>query len=268
MLKRVLIIFLVMLISVPVMAQESGEEDEPICLAFMESSPDVRTSYYMGEGAAFVASGQYLSAIASYTCVIDEIDDEYIDAYIRRALAFVQRRNYEAAIEDYTRMIELDSNLVPAYNNRAIAYSALTEYEMALEDFNQALELDSEYVMAYNNRGVIYSVLGEFDLAIADLEQAIAVSGIDAVYAALIDPEVDDPETYNWRDAHSYALLGIIYSAWALDNYETYLTLTRSTSDRRIQGAAGALESRLQFELRLDDGTWLFAADFAPEEDS
>jgi hypothetical protein len=50
----------------------------------------------------------------------------------------------------------------------------------------------------------------------------------------------------------------------ARDNYTAYLTLMRGSADSRIESASGALESRFTFELRLDDGTWLYAASFSP----
>jgi len=64
--------------------------------------------------------------------------------------------------------------------------------------------------------------------------------------------------------ALSYALLGIVYEMRARDNYSAYMLLLGGDADQRIQSAAGALESRFSFDLRLDDGTWLFAASFSP----
>ena len=50
----------------------------------------------------------------------------------------------------------------------------------------------------------------------------------------------------------------------ALQNYEDYITLTRSGADSRITSAAGMLESQFTFELRLDDGSWLLQANYDP----
>lgn len=265
--KRLFILTLLLVVSLlgtPLLVM--AQEDELECTAFPDSSSDVRTSYYMGEGAGYFASGQLSSAIDSYTCVIEQIDGSYLPAYINRAVTYTERRTYEAAVEDYTRAIELAPNLSAAYNNRGIVYAAQQEYELALADFARVLDLDGNDVSGYNNRAVLYAIQGEFALAIADLEQAINTSGIDDIVAELTDPdrspEAEDPE-YDRDHAQSYALLGIVYSARALDNYQTYLLLTGSSGDQRIQSAAGALESRFTFELRLEDGTWLLTANFS-----
>lgn len=265
--KRSIIFFILIAILVaalPVLAQDEDEE-ELICPNFEGDSADVRTSYYMGEGAAFFNSGQLNSALHSFSCIIEQVNGSYIPAYMHRAAVHAARRDYESAIDDYTRAIGLDSSLVPAYNNRGVMYAALREYEDAIDDFSTVLDLDADYIDAYNNRAVIYTIVGEFELAIGDLETAISRSGIDDVVTNLTRPDrpQDEPRPeYNPAHAQSYALLGIVYSAYSLDNYENYILLRGGSADRRIQAAAGALESRFSFELRLDDGTWLLVAQF------
>jgi tetratricopeptide (TPR) repeat protein len=253
-----------------VAAQEEPQEPELICEAFTDSPADERVSYYMGEGAAYFSSAQLGEATHSFSCIVEQIDTGYVPGYLSRAIVYTQRRDYDLAIEDYTAAIDLDSNLLAAYNNRGIVQAAKAEYDLALEDFNEVINLDGDSVLGYTNRAVVYALQGEYDLAIADLEQAIDLSDLEAVIADVTDPERagDAPwPEYNPEHAQAYALLGIVYSAQALDNYRKYLLLTRSEGDFRIQSAAGALESRFTFELRLDDGTWLLAADFVPGEE-
>lgn len=259
-----------MALAAPTLAQEATPTPiPPICENYVGQPDDTRTSYYMGEGLGFYASGEFSRAINSFTCVIYEIDDSYAPAYMARALVLTQRSSYERALEDYSRAIALDSSNFAAYNNRGIVYTLQREYTEALADFNAALNIDGNSVVGLNNRAVVYALQGQYDDAIADLEQAINVTGIDAVITELRDPlrDSDAPpiRDYDLVEAQPYALLGIIYSAFALDRYQDYLLLTGSNGDFRIQGAAGALESRFTFDLRLDDGSWLLVADFAPE---
>lgn len=260
------LLMLALLAALPVFAQEVTEE-ELICDAFPDSSQELRTSYYIGEGAGFLSSGQYARAIESYTCVIEQVDGNYVGAYVGRAVAHTARQEYELAIDDYTSALGLNSGLLAAANNRGIVYAAIGEYELALADFDSVLGQDSNYVLAYNNRAIIRAIEGDYAGALVDLDQAIAISGIDAVVTDLSNPDraagAPTPE-FNPAHAQSYALKGIVYSAQALDNYADYLLLRGSNGDQRIQSAAGALESRFTFELRLDDGTWLLSADFAP----
>lgn len=255
-------------------AQDGEEEEElPECPVFESEPTEVRVSYYMGAGLAFQQTGQLDRALFSFTCVTLVIDPDYLPAHMSRAVINTRLRNYEEAIEDYTTALDIDGDLVPAINNRGIVYAALGEYEDAAADFDSVIEIDAEFVIGYNNRAVIHILEDEFDEALAVLEQVIDLTGIDDVYAELTDedrPEdAEDPE-YERLDARAYALLGIVYSAQALENYEIYNFLSGGVTDSRITSAASALESRFTFELRLDDGTWLLTAFFSPigeEED-
>ena len=266
--KRVLIpVFLVVILLAVVPLARAQDEPELICPAFPDSPTELRVSYYVGEGMGYSTSGELSKAIDSFSCIVEQIDPAYVPAYMARAALYMQYHSYEESVADYTSAIERSPDLPAAYNNRGIAYAALADYEKALADFDHVLTADSGYVLTYINRGVIRAIQGEFDPAITDLEQAISVSGIDAVYAELSDPDrsPDAPKPeFDPTHAQAYALLGTIRSMQAAAYYDAYLTLTGDRADTRIVSAAGSLESRLTFELRLDDGTWLFAAGFSP----
>ncbi len=249
------------LLSFPTMAQTPNL----VCESFAESPTAERITYYMGEGTGFLKARDYARAVRSYSCVIEQLDDDYVGAYNQRAVAYTMQQDYERAIEDYNVVLTIDSSSQAALNNRGIAYSAMREFDLALDDFNAVISLDADYVLGYLNRGVISAIQGDFPTAVADLEQAISISEIDDTVAALRDPnrssETPRP-VYDQDHAQMYAVLGIIYSGYALQNYSDYLLLRGGSGDQRIQSAAGSLESRFNFDLRLDDGTWLLSADF------
>lgn len=268
--KRLMITLLViasLLVSASLLLAQETEEELPECPIFEDQSTEVRTSYYMGEALGYLRSGELTRAEASLDCVILVIDEDYVPAYMTRAEIQIRRENYEAAIEDYSEAIDLDSSVIAAYNNRGIAYAARRDYEEAAADFDRVIELDEDYVPAYNNRAVIYAIEGEYEDAIALLEEVISLTGIDDIVAELTDPERDPnaerPE-YDTLDARAYGLLGIVRSRQAFEEYQRYQLLLGGGGDNRIQSAAGALESRITFELRLDDGTWLLVADYSP----
>ncbi len=265
----VVMVALLLTTAAPIFAQEATPTPiPPICTEFIGQPDSERISYYMGEGAGFFAAGELSRAINSFTCITYEIDDAHVPAYLGRAAVLTQRGDFDRAIEDYSRAIQLEPSSLVAYNNRGIVYASIGEYEEALQDFDQALNIDSNSLIALNNRAILYTLLGRYTDAISDLESYINESGIDAVLAELTDPERDEDAPapqYEPEDARPYALLGIIYSAYSLDNYESYLLLSGPRADFRVQSAAGALESRFTFDLRLDDGSWFLIADFAPE---
>ena len=268
--KRLSLIFMVfvMVFITPMVIAQDGEDEEPeiICEGFEGAAAEQRVSYYMGEGAAFMRSGEYGAAIHSYSCIVIKIDPDYIQAYTNRAVAHTIRREYDLAIEDYTAALSINSSFVPAYNNRGILHTIREEYDEAIADFERVMDLDSGYVLAYLNRGIVYAAQDEYDAAIADFEQVIALGDLQAIVDVfetaenISDVDRDELPEYERDYARAYAMLGLIHSQKALDDYQRYIWLTGG-GDQRISSAAGALESRFTFELRFDDGTWLLAAD-------
>jgi tetratricopeptide (TPR) repeat protein len=238
------------------------------CPAFATAEASARIPYYMGEGRAYMQAFQYSEAIYSYSCIIEQVDEDHVPAYTARAVAYTQLRDFDAALEDYNAALERDGSRPDILNNRAVVYMAQGEYEKALADLEAALGEDDTYTLARNNRGVLKAITGDYEGAIADFEQAIEQSGIDDVLAELTredrSPDAERPD-YDTADAQPYAMLGIVYSQIALDQYDAYLMLRPNDADHRIANAAGALESRFAFELRLDDGSWLLVATFKDE---
>lgn len=109
------------------------------------------------------------------------------------------RGRYDAAIENYSKAIELDAKNASAYNNRGYAWRKLGRFDKAVAgkrkaqsgvccelgatshmssgvrgglllptDYTKSLELDPNNVRTLNNRGYSYAKSGMYDAAIAD----------------------------------------------------------------------------------------------------
>jgi tetratricopeptide (TPR) repeat protein len=104
-------------------------------------------------------------------------------AYDNRGVEYTHKGEYDRAIADFDKALELNPSGVMAYDNRGAAYYSKGEYDRAIADFDKALGLDPKYAKAYNNRGVAYDNKGEYDRAIADEDKAIALS-----FTAASDP--------------------------------------------------------------------------------
>ncbi len=84
---------------------------------------------------------------------------------------FVQGKRIE--IKDYTREIEINQNNAVAYCNRGAAYFALGQYDLAIQDLNKSIQLNTDkkspyYAMAHHFRGMCYKSLGDNAKAQAD----------------------------------------------------------------------------------------------------
>jgi tetratricopeptide (TPR) repeat protein len=93
-----------------------------------------------------------------------------------RGIKCIKRRDYDQAIEAFTRLIQLEQNSARRYSNRAYAYGAKGDYDKAIADYTQAIKLSPENEYAYNDRGCVYCKKGDADHALEDSDKAIALN--------------------------------------------------------------------------------------------
>jgi tetratricopeptide (TPR) repeat protein len=90
-----------------------------------------------------------------------------------RGIAYMERGEYEKAIEDFTEAIRLDPNRPDAWNFRAGCYRHLGRYDEAIADCDEAIRLAPRWVAPYTSRGVVWQNKGEYGKAIADYQKVI-----------------------------------------------------------------------------------------------
>ncbi len=73
--------------------------------------------------------------------------------FATRAKSLLNEKDYEGAIADYTKAIELNPNDAVYYNNRGDARKELRDYSGAIADYTKAIELNPNDAVYYNNRG-------------------------------------------------------------------------------------------------------------------
>ncbi len=130
---------------------------------------------YNNRGLAYSELKQYDRAIENYRKAI-ELNPKYAEAYSNRGLAYSELKQYDRAIEDYGKAIKLNPDLPEAYNNRGLAYYELKQYERAIENYGKALELNPDDAVAYNNRGLAYYELKQYERAIENYGKALELN--------------------------------------------------------------------------------------------
>jgi tetratricopeptide (TPR) repeat protein len=70
---------------------------------------------------------------------------------------------------------ETPAKLAEAYSSRGIAYAKRREYDQAIADYDKAIELDPKNAKAYYRRGYVYDIKGEHDRAMADYNKAMGL---------------------------------------------------------------------------------------------
>ena len=70
--------------------------------------------------------------------------------------------------------------LASAYYNRGIAKAKLKDYQGAIADFSKAIQLDPQLASAYYNRGIAKQIVNDLDGACADWRKAAALGNNSA----------------------------------------------------------------------------------------
>ena len=102
-----------------------------------------------------------------------KLDKQIIQFYLNKAKDQAKQGQYEEALANIDRAIELDRKSSEPYFIRSNIQFELGQYEEALKDINQAVKLDGKLSKLYFMRSNIQFVLGQYEEALADINQAI-----------------------------------------------------------------------------------------------
>ena len=130
-------------------------------------------------GAAHGAKGEYDRAIADFDKAI-EINPKYARAYFGRGGTYAKKGGLDEAIANFDKAIEIDPKFAPAYFGRGTAYGTKGDLDRAIADYDKAIQINPKYAGAYNSRGDAYGTKGDLDRAIADYSKAIELDPKDA----------------------------------------------------------------------------------------
>lgn len=94
----------------------------------------------------------------------------------KKGNAFLQRNQFEEAIENYRNVIDLIPDDDQAYNSIGIAYSNIGQYEVALKYFLKSIKINPNNDKVYNNLGITYADLKQYQKAIDNYQKAIEIN--------------------------------------------------------------------------------------------
>jgi len=123
--------------------------------------------------------------------------------YQNRANANFVMGEYDTAIVDYNKAIELNPKEPTIYFSRALAHFNNKSFNPAIADFDKVIELDPKEAMAYFKRGSALEKVGNFEKALTDYQKAVeldadndlAKSALQRLQAALPKPVPTTPNT-------------------------------------------------------------------------
>ena len=92
--------------------------------------------------------------------------------YAWRGAGYLEKDEYDHAIAEFDKAIEINPKSAQAYWCRGIVYLKKGEYDHVIADLNMALEINPKYASVYYSRGTAYFKKGEYDQAWEDVHKA------------------------------------------------------------------------------------------------
>ena len=111
----------------------------------LKFNPELAIAYFY-KGIAFHSLRNNEKAFENYTKAI-EIDKNMIDAYFNRGQLIV-KTNPKQALDDFVSAVALDNEFIDAYYAIAAVQKTLGQYEEAVQNLDKILELDPQAVNA------------------------------------------------------------------------------------------------------------------------
>jgi len=183
------------------------------------SSPNI--NIFIDRGVCYTQLGEYDMAISDFNEGLNLRESDRL--YLRRAEALRLKGDYQSAIADCTKAIELNPMSDYAYYKRGWAKEFVNDYQGALKDYTTSIELDREYVYTYFIRGRLYQLhlnqpqLAEKDFQmVLSLEEEIGRNGNCRQYALFYLGKINDAIIYQNEILDNYPTSGNYYDAACL----------------------------------------------------
>lgn len=134
---------------------------------------------YGNRAIAFFEKGDFDRALADYNKAI-ELNPLDASAFHNRGLVHHEKRQFESALRDFDRSLSFPAGAnvslkADRYNSRGLTWREIGDYERAIADFNQALQLSPRTAFYFANRGEIWRLKGDLDMALKDQNRAVQI---------------------------------------------------------------------------------------------
>ncbi len=102
--------------------------------------------------------------------------DAAVDALLQEGIEAMQRSNYQAAVDTFTRVIEVAPEFAEGYNKRATTYYLMQRYDESIADCERTIVLNPHHFGALSGAGLCH--LGQRNLtkALDFFERAVVVN--------------------------------------------------------------------------------------------
>lgn len=128
------------------------------------------------EGITLYDKGNYQDAINQYDKAL-QLDQDNVFALAEKAMSMISLQRYDEAIENCRQAIKKhpgDEALKNVYVTYGTAYDDLKQTKKSLKVYNEGLKLFPDFYLLYFNKGITLSSLQKYDDAIICFQQSTA----------------------------------------------------------------------------------------------
>jgi tetratricopeptide (TPR) repeat protein len=134
--------------------------------------------------------------------------------FYKTGLTFIEAKNYNDAIDQFSKAVQVDPDYVEAYIERARAYQIVNETGKAAEDYERALVFEKKKEKLYLEASAVNFQLSQYDKALEMVKEAIDLnSKSDEAYRLQCQIQVG-------KENYSEALISINKALLLKDNAE------------------------------------------------
>ncbi|MDZ4738333.1 MAG: tetratricopeptide repeat protein [Alphaproteobacteria bacterium] len=137
------------------------------------TTPDTSTEWAQCKGGPGVTGDVKLAGCTAVIQAGRATGETLAEAFQNRCWLYKQQEEFDSAIRDCDRAIELNPDYSDAYFSRAKIYFHKHDYDQAIGDFSQTIRLEPKAFGAVTLRGMTYARKGDYDRAIADYTKAL-----------------------------------------------------------------------------------------------
>jgi len=206
-------------------------------------------------GLWYLAADEYKRALGAFDFAT-AICPEFVSAYLGKADAHINYKDYSAAINVYKDLSEIDSKNANVFSLIGECYEKLDMLTDAIEYYDKALNVENNSANDYFRKGVVYYNLKKYNKSVNNIKKAIKIESNIPEYWFMLG-ETYSVMNYNNKAVRAYT------STVELDpdNCEAWLAYAGIYfNNNKITSAINILEEAYRYNYNISALNYRLAA--------
>ncbi len=134
----------------------------------------ITTDYYgLQMGKNKIVQGDFVGAIKDLTETLKDRPNDY-DCYNMRAIAYSELKKYDSSLSDFSKCIEIKPSH-EAFYNRGATYFLKNDFNTAIADFNKSINLNANDEKSIYKRALSYYNVSNYKEALNDFNKYLQI---------------------------------------------------------------------------------------------